>query len=129
MARLAAAVGSIVLVVIVNFIVKVILFIVIVVAGDCILDALGEAIAVQGVGDILVLGNGSQEALVDGLARVSLLNDAQHAVIQMLVEVLRIGEGDRASRASTSHLWAESLARAARALLSAVGWILLHPVD
>ena len=49
----------------------------------------------------------------------------------MLVELLGVGEGDGASRASARHVLLRanvSLAASGR-LLSAVGWVLLHAVD
>lgn len=90
------------MVIVVKLLFELIIIFIIVVCGNGVLDAFGETIAVQGIRDVLVLSHGGQETLVDSLARVSLLHDAEYTVIQMLVEVLSVGEDDRACRAGTS---------------------------
>ena len=125
------AVSGIFVVVIVDLVFLEVILFVFVVAGDSVLDALRQTIAVKCLGDIWVLCNRCEQALVDGLAGIGLLNDAEHTVVQVLVELLRVGKGDRASGASTSNTGlraTESLA-ARWALLAAVGRVLLDTVN
>lgn len=91
-ARASDTVCGVVVVIIVDLIFLVV-FVVVVIAGDSVLDALGETVAVKSLGYIPVLGDGSEEALVDGLAWVGLLNDTEHTVVEMFVELLCVGEG------------------------------------
>ena len=57
-ARAPRSVRVIVMIVIINLFVLVI-FLVVIVAGNGVLDALGQTITVKGLGDVLVLGDGS----------------------------------------------------------------------
>ena len=69
-----------------------------------------------------------QSLLVDHFARFLLLHHAKNTVVQMLVEILRVAECNRASRALASGI-AAGLGMALIAstgLLPAVGWGLLH---
>lgn len=54
--------------------------------------------------DVLVFRDLGEQLLVDCFAWVGLLNHAKDAVIEMLVEVLRTGEGVATSRAHAGHL-------------------------
>jgi hypothetical protein len=117
-------------VVIVVYFFFLVVFLVVHVAGDCVLDALGQTVAVQCLGDVFVLGNRRQKTLVDSLAGVGLLHYAEYAVVQVLVELLRVGKSDGAGRASTGDI---SLAckgfAAANRLLAAVGGVLFDTMD
>src|SRR5699024_2330878 len=91
-------------------------------------------VLLQRLVDALVVLNLGQALGVDGLCRVLLLHDAQHTVVQMLVEVLGVGEGLRACAALARSIW--SIARellastdASRGLLAAVGRRLLNAMD
>lgn len=117
------------MIVVVDFLFLVV-FVVVIVAGNRVLDALGETVAVESLGHILVLGDGGQEALVDGLAGVGLLDNAQHAVVQVLVELLCVGEGDGTCGAGTGDVLCAGVRLAAGwALFAAIGRILLDAVD
>ena len=124
----AHAVGVVVVVVIVNLLL-IVVFLVIIVVGDSVLDALGQTIAIKGFSDVLVLSDGGQKALIYGLARVGLLHNAQHTVIKMLVKLLCVGKGDRARRASASHVLAGVCLATRWALLAAVRRILLDTMN
>lgn len=83
----AHTIGVIIVVIDINLLLLIFL-IVLIVAGYGVLNAVGQTVPVQGVGDILVLGNGGKKPLVDGLAGVRLLHNAENTVVQMLVELL-----------------------------------------
>ena len=82
------------MVVVVNLFVLKLVVLVFVIARDVVLDALGQTVAVKGLGDILVLCDGCEEALVDSLAGICLLHDAQNTIVQVFVELLCVGKRD-----------------------------------
>ena len=128
-ARAAHAVGVVVCIVSVKLLLRGVI-IVIVVSGDCVLDAVRKPIAIERVGHVHIFGDGGEEALVDGLAGVGLLNHTQDAIVKMLVEFLRVGKGDRAGGAGASHLLCTSIGLAsAWRLLAAVWRILFDTVN
>jgi hypothetical protein len=108
----------------------VLLVVLLVIDGNSVLDALGQTVAVERLSDVLVLSDRGEQALVDGLAGIGLLHDAQHAVVEMLVEFLCVGKGDGASGTSSGNVGLACICfAAARTLLAAVGWILLDTVN
>lgn len=129
-ARAARTVGVVILVIIVVLFLLVV-FLVVIVARNGILNAFGQTIAVQSLGNVLVLSDRGKKALVDGLTGIGLLHNAKHTVVEMLVEFLSIDECDGAGGASTRNVGKQcAVGLAARwALLTAVGRILLNTVD
>lgn len=78
-----------------------------------------------------VVCHGEEEPLVDSLGWLCLLDNAEHAVVQVLVEVLRVGEDDAAGGAHAGDIADVAVGRslaARRALSACVGWRLLHSV-
>ena len=69
-------------------------------SGRCVgIRGRRQIVALEGLLHILVLGNRAQQLLVHGLAGVDLLDDVEDAILQMLIEVLRVGEDAGADRA------------------------------
>lgn len=93
----------------------------------------GQRVLRQGLVDLFVVLNLGESPGIDGLGWVLLLHDAKHTVIQMLVEVLSVGEGNRTGRTLASGVGGVARQFLAavdvgRSLLPAVWWCLLNTV-
>ena len=93
-----------------------------------------KVVLLQSLVNILIILDLSEALGIDGLGRVFLLDNAKHTVVKMLVEVLSVGEGLRASTTLAGSV--RSVARqllvgvgTGRRLLSAVGRCLLNTMD
>lgn len=94
----------------------------------------GEVVLLQGLVNALVVLHFGQALCVDGLRGVLLLDNTENTIVQVLVEVLSIGEGLRTSTALASSIRSiasKLLARVGTSgcLLAAVGGSLLDTVD
>lgn len=67
--------------------------IVVIMVGHGSIGGSREVVLLQSLVNILIVLNLGQTLSVDSLGRILLLNNAQHTVVKMLVEVLGIGEG------------------------------------
>jgi hypothetical protein len=66
------------------------------------LSSEGKGVLLQGLVNFAVVLDLGQPPCVDSLCGVLLLNNAEHTVVQVLVEVLGVGEGDGTSRTLAS---------------------------
>lgn len=64
--------------------------------GGSEFEGCAHAVAAERLLDIGVVGDRSEQSLVDGFAGIDLLDDAEDAVVEMLVKVLRVGKGHAA---------------------------------
>jgi hypothetical protein len=120
-----------VVVVVINIDLILVIVLVLIIDGDGVLDAVGQAVPVHCLDNVFIVGNRSEKFLVNGLARVGLLYHTKNTVIQVLVELLRIRESDRASRTGASHVLLGGTISFTPGwrLLTAIGRILFYAVN
>lgn len=107
--------------------------VILIILGHRSLGGGGQVVLLQSLVNVLVVSNLRQVLCVDGLGGVLLLNNAQNTVVQVLVKVLSIGKGLRASAALASGVGGIAGERLGRdgtgSSSAAVGGSLLNAVD